>query len=165
MSQAEATLRTKADTSPEAMVKMLEAFAAFAVTKEQIEKRIQRRLDAIQPAQVVSLKKIYASLRDGMSTPAEWFDMGEAPPPADATGSLDAVRAAAAAKKTTKGKPAEAPTTPPAFDYAAATKKVEAATDREILALMADEFRDLPETPERAALLEASRVRDAQIAA
>jgi recombination protein RecT len=54
--------------------------------------------------------------------------------------------------------------TPPAFDYAAATKKVEAATDREILALMADEFRDLPETPERAALLEAYRVRDAALA-
>lgn len=74
MAQADVTLRTKADTSPEAMTKMVDAFAAFGVTKEQIEKRIQRRLDAIQPAQVVQLKRIYTSLRDEMSTPADWFD-------------------------------------------------------------------------------------------
>ena len=87
MAQAETTLRTKADTSPEAMQKMVAAFEPFGVTREQIEKRIQRRLDAIQPAQVVSLKRIYASLRDDMSTPADWFDVDESaagspPPPA-----------------------------------------------------------------------------------
>lgn len=74
MKQADVTLKTNADTSMEAMQKMLDAFANFGVTKEQIEARIQRRIDAIQPAQVVSMKKIYASLRDGMSTPADWFD-------------------------------------------------------------------------------------------
>lgn len=79
VSQCETTMKTKADTSPEAMQKMLAAFDQFGVTKEQIEKRIQRRLDAIQPAQVVSLKKIYASLRDGMSAASDWFDADEAP--------------------------------------------------------------------------------------
>ena len=74
VAQCETTMRAKADTSPEAMQKMVAAFEAYGVTKEQIEKRIQRRLDAIQPAQVVSLKKIYASLRDGMSTAVDWFD-------------------------------------------------------------------------------------------
>lgn len=78
VAQCETTMRTKADTSPEAMQKMVAAFEPFGVTKEQIEKRIQRRLDAIQPAQVVSLKKIYASLRDGMSVPADWFELPEA---------------------------------------------------------------------------------------
>lgn len=76
--QCERTMKSKADTSPEAMKKMIESFAAFGVTKEQIEKRIQRRLDAIQPAQVVALKKVYASLRDGMSVPADWFETEEA---------------------------------------------------------------------------------------
>ncbi len=71
-------MKTKADTSPEATQKMIAAFGAFGVTKEQIEKRIQRRLDSIQPAQVVSLKKIYTSLRDGMSSPADWFEFEEA---------------------------------------------------------------------------------------
>lgn len=85
MNQADLTLRTKADTSPEAMAKMIEAFAPFGVTKEHIEKRIQRRLDSIQPAQVVMLKRVYASLRDDMSSPGDWFEMEEgataAPPP------------------------------------------------------------------------------------
>jgi hypothetical protein len=75
VAQCEVTMKAKADTSPEHMKKMIEAFGAFSVTKEQIEKRIQRRIDAIQPAQVVSLKKIYASLRDGMSVAADWFEV------------------------------------------------------------------------------------------
>jgi hypothetical protein len=73
--RCEATMKANADCGPEAMKKMVEAFAAYNVTKDQIEKRIQRRIDAIQPAQVVSLKKIYASLRDGMSTAADWFEV------------------------------------------------------------------------------------------
>ncbi|WP_369952167.1 hypothetical protein [Ralstonia syzygii] len=102
VTQCETTMRTKADTSPEAMQKMVAAFEPFGVTKEQIEKRIQRRLDAIQPAQVVSLKKIYASLRDGMSTPADWFEAaeGEAPTTAHATASrTDSVKAKARAQR------------------------------------------------------------------
>jgi hypothetical protein len=72
--QCEVTMRAKADTSPEAIQKMLAAFEGLGVTQQQIEARIQRRLDAIQPAQVVALKKIYASLRDGMSQPVDWFE-------------------------------------------------------------------------------------------
>lgn len=75
--QCEVTMKSKADTSPEAMQKMVAAFEPFGVSKDQIEKRIQRRIEAIQPAQVVSLKKIYASLRDGMSTVEDWFESGE----------------------------------------------------------------------------------------
>jgi hypothetical protein len=72
--QCEKTLQAKADTSPEAVQKMVEAFGAFGVTKEQIEKFIQRRIDSIQAAQIVRMKKIYASLRDGMSAPEDWFE-------------------------------------------------------------------------------------------
>lgn len=70
----ERTMTARADTSPEGIKKMLDAFAEFNVTQPQIEARIQRRLDAIRPAQVVMLQKIYASLRDGMSDAADWFD-------------------------------------------------------------------------------------------
>lgn len=72
--QCELTLHAKADVSPEAIAKLAQAFAALGVTKEQIEKRIQRRLDAIQPAQVVQLRKIYTSIRDGMSATTDWFE-------------------------------------------------------------------------------------------
>ena len=71
VAQCETTMHTAADTSPEAIAKLVGAFEAFGVTREQIERRIQRRLDAIQPAQVVSLRKVYASLRDGMSGAAD----------------------------------------------------------------------------------------------
>lgn len=77
VNQCEITLKSKADTSPEAMQKMIDSFGQFGITKAQIEKRIQRRMDAIQPAQVVSLKKVYASLRDGMSVPIDWFELDE----------------------------------------------------------------------------------------
>ena len=75
VAQCELTLKAKADTGPDAIKKMVESFEAYKVTKEQIEKRIQRRLDSITPAQVVSLRKIYNSLKDGMSAPADWFEV------------------------------------------------------------------------------------------
>jgi hypothetical protein len=99
MTQADVTLKSKADTSPEAMGKMVDAFAPFGVTKEHIEKRIQRRLDAITPAQVVNLKRVYASLRDGMSDPGEWFDMGDAAAVGDADDEPEAEGTGTAAVK------------------------------------------------------------------
>lgn len=85
VSQCEKTMKAKADTSPEAIKKLLAGFEAFRVTKEQIEKRIQRHIDAITPAQIVALRKIYISLKDGMSSTADWFEQspeqGEAEKP------------------------------------------------------------------------------------
>ena len=74
VAQCEATLKAKADTSPDALKKLVEAFAVYKVSKEQIEKRIQRRLDTVTAAQLVQLRKIYNSLKDGMSAPADWFE-------------------------------------------------------------------------------------------
>ena len=70
----EKTMTAKADTSPDGIKRLLDAFAEFGVTQPQIEARIQRRLDAIRPAQIVMLGKIFNSLRDGMSDAADWFD-------------------------------------------------------------------------------------------
>lgn len=85
MSQVEVTLKASADTSPEAMARMVEAFKPWGVTKDHIEKKIQRRIDAIQPAQVITLKRIYASLRDDMSKPEDWFEFAEGTAPAKPT--------------------------------------------------------------------------------
>jgi len=71
--QCEVTLHTRAEVTPERLKNLLEKFAEFGVTKEQIEARIQRRLDAMTPALLVQMGKIYNSLKDGMSTAAEWF--------------------------------------------------------------------------------------------
>lgn len=74
MRQCDATLAAKADTSPEAQKKIVEVFGGYGVTKAQIEAKIQRRLESITPAQVITLRKIAASLKDGMSSAADWFD-------------------------------------------------------------------------------------------
>lgn len=76
LEQCERTMTARADTSPEAVARLIAAFAEFGVNPAQIETRIQRRLDAIRPAQVVQLRNIYNSLRDGMSEAGDWF--GEA---------------------------------------------------------------------------------------
>jgi hypothetical protein len=78
MAQASETLTANADTTPDGIARMVEAFSKYGVGKEHLEARIQRRMDAISPGQVVSLERIWQSLRDGMSRPSEWFDLAEA---------------------------------------------------------------------------------------
>jgi hypothetical protein len=146
MAQANATLHTKADTSPEAMEKMIAAFEPFGVTKEHIEKRIQRRLDAIQPAQVVTLKRIYASLRDGMSMPSEWFEMADVAKAGDSTTLKDITEKASAAKASKKQtKPAQERFEPTLPSEEEMLKRIESCTDADVLDLCADELRDYPD--------------------
>ena len=75
MEQAEKTLAHTEKVTPDSIKKMIEAFATFGVTKDQLEKRIQKRMDAIQPGQMIGLRKVYASLKDGMATPGDFFEM------------------------------------------------------------------------------------------
>lgn len=77
VSTCEKTLVASADTSPSAVKKMLDMFANFGVTREMIEGRIQRSVEAIQPSQIVALRSIYNSLNDGMSEPSNWFNVPE----------------------------------------------------------------------------------------
>lgn len=77
LDQCSVTMHATADTSPDAVQKLAAAFLALGVSKAQVEARIQRRLDAIQPAQIVSLRKIYASIKDGISATADWFQTEE----------------------------------------------------------------------------------------
>lgn len=72
--QCERTMVTHCDITPETIKKLVQAFETFGVTKQQIEKKIQRRLDSIAPAQFVNMRKIYTSLKDNMSSPSDWFE-------------------------------------------------------------------------------------------
>lgn len=74
LQQCGTTLKTRVDTTPEAIARMVDAFAQLGVSKAQIEKRIQRRIDTIQPGQIVQLRRIYTSLSDDMSRPEDWFE-------------------------------------------------------------------------------------------
>lgn len=73
--QCEETMRSQADTSPEAIKKMVGSFKeTYGITEQQIVQRLGNRLEAIRPAQMVQLRKIFISLRDGMSSPQDWFE-------------------------------------------------------------------------------------------
>ena len=73
LQQCEATQRANVDMTAEGIKGLVETFAKFGVSKKQLEDRTQRRIDSILPAQVVNLRNIYRSLRDGVSTPEDWF--------------------------------------------------------------------------------------------
>jgi hypothetical protein len=109
LDQAAATLKARADTSPEGIRRLLEAFAKFGVTREHIEKRIQRRLETIHPAQWVHLQTIWQSIDDEMSTPAEWFEVA-----ATSSSSTPATRLDELIEKSRKTRRSSKSATPPA---------------------------------------------------
>lgn len=119
VTQCNETMHAKADTSKENIQKIVAAFAELGVTKEQIEKRIQRRIDAIQPAQVVSLQKIFLSLRDGMSAPEDWFESEDADKPTTGVNGLKA-----ALGVTPQNPPAPSQPTPTTFDRERAVQEL-----------------------------------------
>lgn len=49
----------------------------FNVTVEMLEKRLMHKLDATNEQEMVSLRKIYTSLKDGMSKRADWFSVDD----------------------------------------------------------------------------------------
>ena len=67
-------MATHIDLSKESIKKLVDAFAPLGVSKAQIEKRIQRRIESITPAQFVRMREIYTSIKDGMSSAEDWFD-------------------------------------------------------------------------------------------
>jgi hypothetical protein len=184
MKQAEVTLRTNADTSPEAQKKLLEAFAAWGITKEHIEARIQRRLDTITAAQMVQMKRIYVSLRDDMSKPADWFDVPPPPEGKPATTTLGDIKdkanpPAATPAPTPAPSPAPAaaegeqkpqadllagagePTLPITFDEL--KTKLTKAKSLDALETHADWIRHFKDEPQRLALNEVYEARKAQL--
>ena len=74
------TMKTKFEVTPERVKAMVEKFAEYGVKAEQIERRIQCHLEAMKPAQMANLGKIYNSLKDGMSKPDDWFQKEETGP-------------------------------------------------------------------------------------
>ena len=82
VNQCQLTLQAHTDVTAEGIKALVSAFKAFGVTKSQIEKFCQCRAEAIKPAQIIRLRSIYTSLRDGMSNPSDWFEPDETQAPA-----------------------------------------------------------------------------------
>lgn len=75
--QCSITLAASSDVTEEGIKAMAQAFEAFGISNEMIQMRYQCRVEAIRPAQFVELRKIYTSLKDGMSKPQDWFVVPE----------------------------------------------------------------------------------------
>jgi hypothetical protein len=135
--QCEVTLKTKAEVTPERIKSLLEKFAEYGVTKEQIEKRIQRHIDSMTPAQMVDLGKKYNSLKDGMSQPGDWFEVvaaaeGTAPTTGASKLKEAAARTKAAAEKKqdAEKKANDAAAAQPITDEAKALLELDGAADK-----------------------------------
>lgn len=74
------TMNTNVDMSEDKLNGMLKFFEGYGVTKAMVEKRIQRPMESVTPAQFVSLRKIANSMKDGVSKAADWFEIPTAPP-------------------------------------------------------------------------------------
>lgn len=76
LEQCESTATESADCSKEGVEKLLNAFSVFGVNKAMIEARIQgTKMEAIKPPQVVGLRKVYSSLKDGIANVEDFFDV------------------------------------------------------------------------------------------
>lgn len=70
-----AALTATVNVTPELIEKLVLKFSEIGVPKAALEANIQRRIDTVTPALVLRLRGIYNSISDGMSTPADWFDL------------------------------------------------------------------------------------------
>ena len=114
VNQCQITLQSHTDVTAEGIKKLIEAFEPMGVTKTQIEKFCQCRAEAIKPAQIVRLRSIYTSLRDGMSSPSDWFEPDETQAPAEIEAKAEPslkdkikARKAKTVAETVEAKPAE----------------------------------------------------------
>lgn len=79
VAECEKTIASR--VSEENVANLVKAFSEYGVNQSMIEARIQRNLDAMQPANYIDLRKVYNSLKDGMSAVSAWFDTSLAEKP------------------------------------------------------------------------------------
>lgn len=68
-------LKAKADITPERIQKMLKVFDGFGVSQKMVEKRIQRDIGSITPAQFIGLMKVANSIKDGIGKVENYFEI------------------------------------------------------------------------------------------
>ena len=162
VAQCEFTMKANANTSTEYILSMVASFENYGVTKEQIEKRIQRRLDAIQPAQVVSLKKIFASLRDGMSQPSEWFDPIVGSTQAENTSKTNSVKEELRKRnEAAEAKPVD--NAAPTMTFAQVAEKINKSDTKDVLEIAADMINMVEDANQRNELQSLFLAKEAEL--
>jgi len=83
LEQCDKTLKAgHAEPITDRIRKMATVFAEHGVTVEMLERRLQHKLDACIEQELVLLRKIFTSLKDGMGKREDFFDVTAAPKPA-----------------------------------------------------------------------------------
>lgn len=82
--------------------KMVTMFSELGVTQEMIEKRLAHNIDVTIETELVTLGKIYRSVKDGFTGRAEWFEFGtKEAAPQGGENTADALNKKVKEKKTT----------------------------------------------------------------
>ena len=72
--QCELTLANTATVDDDSVAKLVAAFGEVGVTAEQLSHRLGgKHLSAMSSAEMISLRRVYQTLRDGMAKPAQFF--------------------------------------------------------------------------------------------
>lgn len=109
VAECEKTLKASVGDVADATAKLVQAFADMGVSREALEKRLGRRIDSIQPAQIIGFRKIYVSIKEGMSDARDWFEL----PSGEPSGDIAALTAPSPAEAVDVA-PAAEPEAPPA---------------------------------------------------
>ncbi len=144
------TLKANIDLDPEKIMQMVERFAELGVTQDQIVAKLQRSVDAIQPAQYLAMRRIYVAIKDGLQTVEQAFPMAEAasePKPSQGE-KLIAKAKAKPKKKPAKAKPKAEPKAEPDADVLTPDEqiiqrygeRIREAKGQEELAMIADQI-------------------------
>jgi hypothetical protein len=160
----EATLLGNVVVNQESISHMLERFAEFNVTPEQIRARLQWPIDALTPKMFLSLRRIFNSLADGMCAPSEWFDVSADTRAANVAGRSSGAKASKQPKPKPKPKPKPEPAAEPEHTFVGLTAAdvrdaLKHALTRVALDEAADLIRSLADEAERDELEQFYNVR------
>ena len=76
--QCHKTLSGQSDTPIKDRIKaMVAAFEGLGVSKAQIEERFQKNVQALLEVDLVKLRQIFSSIKDGMSKAEDWFQVSQ----------------------------------------------------------------------------------------
>lgn len=73
--QCERTLNSDEDPIDVKIQKLITAFVTYNVTIEMLERRVGKNIKALNNADILALRKVYQSLKDGMAGIEDYFDV------------------------------------------------------------------------------------------
>ena len=78
LEEVDKTLSSNKDGKPlqDRVRAMAQAFDGLSISTAMIETRLSHKLDATSESELVGLRKIYTSIKDGMSKREDWFELG-----------------------------------------------------------------------------------------